>query len=369
MKLSIIILNYNVQYFLELCLKSVQEAITSIDAEIIVVDNDSEDDSCKRVKQLFPKVKLIENKENFGFSKGNNIGVAQATGEYICILNPDTVIAEDTFIKLISFAEQKEKLGIVGCKLIDGIGSFLPESKRNIPYVNAAFKKLFGNSNDYYANNLKENEVGKVDVLVGAFMFMKREVYIDINGFDEDYFMYGEDIDISYKALKKGYHNYYFGELSALHFKGESTLRDKNYVSRFYGAMQIFYKKHFRKNVIYDLIVWFGIKFVYLFRTMPTSEIKKVSKYIFISNKINSNLESVLPKKVTLQNELNNIDFNYEVIFDANVLKYKDIISKIENGEKNKSITYKILPNKSNFILGSNDSISMGDIIIFENLI
>ena len=142
MKLSVIILNYNVQYFLELCLRSVEAAILNIDAEIIVVDNNSEDGSCQMVKAVFPKVKLIENKDNYGFSKGNNIGVSQAKGEYLCILNPDTVVAEDTFLKLLGFSENKEKLGIVGCKLINGRGDFLPESKRKIPYVKAAFKKL-----------------------------------------------------------------------------------------------------------------------------------------------------------------------------------------------------------------------------------
>ena len=212
---------------MELCLKSVQEATTNINAEIIVVDNNSEDGSCQMVQTLFPNVNLIENKFNYGFSKGNNIGVRHAKGEYICILNPDTIIAEDTFIKLLAFAENKDNLGIVGCKLINGIGSFLPESKRNIPYVKAALLKLVGNPSCYYANHLKENETGKADVLVGAFMLMKREVYIQMSGFDEDYFMYGEDIDLSYKVKKAGYDNFYFSDTTIIHFKGESTLKDK----------------------------------------------------------------------------------------------------------------------------------------------
>ncbi len=137
--------------------------------------------------------------------------------------------------------------------------NFLPESKRNIPYVNAAFKKIFGNSKAYYANHLNENETGKVDILVGAFMFIKREFIMKVKGFDEDYFMYGEDIDLSYKVLKAGYNNYYFGETTVIHYKGESTLKDKHYANRFYGAMQIFYKKHFKKNVLFDMFVWLGI--------------------------------------------------------------------------------------------------------------
>ena len=354
------------RYFLELCLKSVQAAILDIDAEIIVVDNNSEDDSCSMVKALFPNVKLIENKENSGFSKGNNIGVLQAKGDYICILNPDTVVAKDTFSKLLQFVKNKEKSGIVGCKLINGAGEFLPESKRNIPYVKAAFKKLLGNSKDYYANHLDENETGKVDILVGAFMLIKRDVYDEVNGFDEDYFMYGEDIDLSYKVLKKGYNNYYFADTTIIHFKGESTLRDRFYAPRFYGAMQIFYKKHFHKNWLFDILVWLGIRLVYLFRKTPVKKETPVEEYVFISDKSNEKLKFALNKDVILKSDLITIQKHSEVIFDAKVLGYKKIISMIENANKTKSITYKILPENSNFILGSNDAISRGEVIILE---
>lgn len=364
MKLSIIILNYNVRYFLELCLKSVQEAIRNIDAEIIVVDNNSEDDSCDMVKALFPDVNLIENKTNFGFAKGNNIGVLQAKGKYLCVLNPDTVVAEDTFTKILEFAESKQDLGIVGCKLINGAGLFLPESKRNVPYLKAAFKKLMGNSNHYYANHLSKNESGEVAVLVGAFMLLKQAIYNEIGGFDEDYFMYGEDIDISYKALKSGYKNYYFGETTIIHFKGESTLKDKFYARRFYSAMQIFYKKHFKKNFFFDMFVWFGIRLVYMFRKVPVNKIKSINRYVLISNKMNDALKSVLTKEVLLSKNLDMADTNSEIIFDANVLTYKQIISFMEN--KNKSFTYKIVPKNSKFVLGSNNAITRGEIIVFD---
>ncbi|WOD43247.1 glycosyltransferase family 2 protein [Hwangdonia lutea] len=366
MKLSVVILNYNVRYFLELCLKSVRAAVADIEAEIIVVDNNSEDDSCNMVKARFPEVKLIQNQENLGFSKGNNIGVSQAKGKYLCILNPDTVVAEDTFIKMLDYAQSKEKLGIVGCKLINGAGEFLPESKRNIPYVNAAFKKLLGNSKSYYANHLNENETGKVDVLVGAFMLIKREVYHAVNGFDEDYFMYGEDIDLSYKMLKAGYQNYYFGDTTVIHFKGESTLRDKYYVRRFYGAMQIFYIKHFKKNMLFDMLVWFGIRLVYMFRKSPVKKTVSIEKYVLISNQINEKLKFVLQKEITLKSDLSNIQKFTEVIFDANTLGYKKIIEMMEQGVNSTSVTYKILPENANFILGSNDAISRGEVIILK---
>lgn len=366
MKLSVVILNYNVRYFLELCLKSVQAALSNIEAEIIVVDNNSDDDSCEMVKNSFPEVILIENKENLGFSKGNNIGVSKAKGEYICILNPDTVIAEDTFIKLLGFVKFKEKLGIVGCKLINGAGAFLPESKRNIPYVRYAIKKILGIPDKYYANHLGENDIGEVDVLVGAFMLIKRSLYFKIGGFDEDYFMYGEDIDLSYKALKYGYKNYYYGDTTIIHFKGESTLRDRFYAKRFYGAMQIFYKKHFKRNILFDSLVWLGIRLVYFFRRTPKGKLKQIDNYVLISDKKNNALEKALSKDLTTKLNLNDIDSKTEVIFDNNFLSYKRIIDFVKTKRQVENITYKILPKKSKFALGSDDAIHRGEVVIFE---
>lgn len=365
MKLSVVILNYNVRYFLELCLKSVQAAVKNIDAEIIVVDNNSEDDSCNMVKTSFPNVKLIENTKNYGFSKGNNIGVEDALGEYLCILNPDTVVPEDIFVKLIEFHEQKEDVGAIGCKLIDGVGRFLPESKRNVPLIKAAFKKMLGNSKSYYANHLNENKSGKIDVLVGAFMFIKKETFLKVGGFAEEYFMYGEDIDLSYKLLKADYNNYYHGEIAVIHFKGESTLKDGQYAKRFYGAMQIFYKKHFKRNILFDGFVWLGIKFAYFFRKIPKSNGKVINRYIFISKKLNPDLESKLKQNLYLQNEIGGIENGDELILDANELTYKEIISLIDKGYKDKKVTFKVLPNNTTFILGSDTSVCRGEVIQF----
>jgi len=362
LKLSVIILNYNVRYFLELCLKSVEAAIANIDAEIIVVDNNSKDDSCKMVKELFPKVKLIENKDNSGFSKGNNIGVLQARGEYLCILNPDTVVAEDTFVDILKFSEGKKNLGIVGCKLINGGGVFLPESKRNIPTVNVAFKKMLGFSNDYYANHISKNDNGEVDVLVGAFMLVKKQIYNEVGGFDEDYFMYGEDIDLSYKVLKNGYQNYYYGKAKVVHFKGESTLKDRYYSRRFFGAMKIFYKKHFKKNILFDMLVWLGIELAHRFRRVKKHKTKHVSDYVFISNKENKKLASILSKKMILKSDIKSVRPNSEIILDANVLSYKEIIHTISLHNLKEGLTYKILPNDSNFIIGSDNGFEKGEI-------
>jgi len=366
LKLSVVILNYNVRYFLELCLNSVHEAITSIDAEIIVVDNNSKDESCNMIRKLFPEVTLIENKENLGFSKGNNQGVAIAKGEYICILNPDTVVAEDTFVKLIKFASPKDNPGIIGCKFIDGTGHFLPESKRNIPTVKVATNKIFGNSNKYYANHLNQDETGKVDILVGAFMFVKRNVYNQVNGFDEDYFMYGEDIDLSYRILNAGFNNFYFSQTTVIHYKGESTLNDINYAKRFYNAMQIFYKKHFKSNMFFNAFVWLGIKIAFIIRTEPKVSSSKIERYALIFNQLPVKFVSMLTKPIELNPDLKTIKPNTEIVFDVNALSYKEIIEIINNNEINSKATFKILPKNSNFIIGSNSSKSQGEIISFE---
>lgn len=364
MQLSIIILNYNVRYFLELCLQSVEAAIKGLDAEIIVVDNHSKDESCAMVRENFPKVKLIENKENLGFSKGNNIGVTHAKGKYICILNPDTVIAEDTFKTLLTFAEKQTQLGIIGCKLIDGNGNYLPESKRNVPVVKIAINKVFGNSKHYYANHLKANVIGKVDVFVGAFMLLKRSVFNQVNGFDEDYFMYGEDIDLSYKIKNAGYQSFYYGKVTVIHYKGESTLKDKTYAKRFYGAMQIFYKKHFKSNLFFNALVFIGLQLTRIIKAKTAIEKIRVDRYVLISKAENYRLKQKLLKPVKLASVKTNISENTQVIYDANTLPFKTIIEQFSISEKNKGITYKILSKNANFILGSHSSKTRGEVLI-----
>ena len=375
MQLSIIILNYNVRYFLELCVLSVQKAIEKIDAEIIVIDNNSQDDSCAMIKQRFPNVKLIENKENSGFPKGNNIGVAAAQGDYICILNPDTVVAEDTFTKVIAFAEKQQNLGIVGVKLIDGTGNFLPESKRGVPTPFVAFTKitglyklspkLFGK---YYAQHLSENQTGEVDILVGAFMVMKRELYNEIGGFDEDCFMYSDDIDLSYMVLKKGKSNYYFHETTVIHYKGESTVKDGTYMKRFQEAMNFFYKKHFRVSFFFSVFMELGIVFFSLVKKMqgkPKSK-SKPCYFILVSDDevLREKLENKSGKLVKRQNSAKSFAKNTdtEVVFDQNYLSFKAIIQALERNN-NSDFTFKIIPESSDYLIGSNSSFDRGEII------
>ncbi|WP_046757453.1 glycosyltransferase family 2 protein [Kordia jejudonensis] len=367
MQLSVIILNYNVRYFLEACLRSVQAAIENLDAEIIVIDNNSPDDSCDMMRNTFPNIQLIVNTENVGFAKANNQGVQVAKGEYICILNPDTIVAEDTFTQLLQFAQSKKNVGSIGCKLIDGSGTFLPESKRNIPTPMVSVKKILGHKNAGYYSNLHENQTGKVDILVGAFMLMKKSVYQAVNGFDEDYFMYGEDIDLSYKIKKAGFQNYYYGKTSVIHYKGESTLKDKTYAKRFYGAMQLFYKKHFKRNVLYDVAVTLGAKLIPLLSKSENGLEKHVGNCIIFTDNT-THFEQIQKvyngtnclKVQSMSDLLEHLkDKNHtEIVLDHHFINIK---SSIQLFEKQLGY-YKILPKNSTFILGSDSSKNRGEV-------
>lgn len=365
MQLSVIILNYNVRYFLELCLQSVAAAIVNLEAEIIVVDNNSKDGSCAMVKQHFPNVKLIKNKENLGFSKGNNIGVQHAKGEYLCILNPDTVVPENCFEALFTASNNQKNLGLFACRLIDGKGAFLPESKRYVPTPSIAIKKILGFNKSYYVSDIKEKSTGVVPVFVGAFMMVKKNIYQKVKGFDEDYFMYGEDIDLSYKVVKSGCQNRYFGSVAVIHYKGESTLKDANYAKRFYGAMQIFYKKHFKRNILFDGVVWLGIKLAKYIKGNASAETETVSNYTLVSDRNYPNLEVALSNKVSLVSEIKSIKENTQVILDANFLSFKTIIETLSVSEKNKNITFRIIPKAANYMLGSDSSLNRGEVVHF----
>ena len=255
MQLSVIIVNYNVKYFLEQVLHSVYKALNGIEAEVFVVDNNSADGSCEMVKRKFPQVLLIENKTNVGFSAANNQAIKQSTGKYVLLLNPDTVVDENCFSRCITFMESHANAGGLGVKMIDGKGRFLPESKRGLPTPLVAFYKMFGVSalfpksplfGKYHLGFLDKEQTHVVDVLAGAFMLIRKETLDKVGLLDEDYFMYGEDIDLSYRITKAGYKNYYFSEATIIHYKGESTKKTSvNYVFVFYKAMIVFAQKHY----------------------------------------------------------------------------------------------------------------------------
>ena len=258
MKLSIVIVNYNVEYFLEQCLYSVRRALQGIEGEVFVVDNNSVDGSLKMLAQKFPEVKVIANKENVGFSRANNQAIRISTGEYVLLLNPDTVVEDDTFSKCLDFMDSHPDAGGLGVKMVDGKGNFLPESKRGLPTPAAAFYKMFGLAKlfphskrfaHYYMGHLSNDETNECEILAGAYMLMRRETLDKVGLLDETFFMYGEDIDLSYRITQGGYKNYYFPETRIIHYKGESTKKTSvNYVFVFYRAMEIFAKKHFGKK-------------------------------------------------------------------------------------------------------------------------
>ena len=256
--LSIVIVNYNVEYFLEQCLNSVIKASQQLKTEIIVVDNNSSDGSIEMLKHKFQGVHLIENKDNVGFSRANNQGIKLSQGKYVLLLNPDTVIEEQTLTKMVSRMDKDDTIGGLGVRMVDGKGNFLPESKRGLPTPIVAFYKIFGLSSlfkkskkfgRYHLSYLNEFEENEIEILSGAFMCMRKKVLDEIGLLDEDFFMYGEDIDLSYRIIKAGYKNLYFPDTTIIHYKGESTKKSSvNYVFVFYRAMIIFAKKHFRGN-------------------------------------------------------------------------------------------------------------------------
>lgn len=258
MKLSIVIVNYNVAYFLEQCLNSVFSSKMNFAIEVFVVDNNSVDNSVEMVKEKFPQVILMANKQNLGFSKANNQAIKVSTGEFVLLLNPDTLIEPDTLQLTIDFMDENPDAGGLGVMMVDGKGNFLPESKRGLPTPAAAFYKMFGFSSifpkskrfsAYHLGNLDKNEIHEIDVLSGAFMLMRKSVLDKVGLLDEDFFMYGEDIDLSYRIQKSGFKNYYFPKARIIHYKGESTKKDSlNYVFVFYKAMIIFARKHQSTN-------------------------------------------------------------------------------------------------------------------------
>jgi GT2 family glycosyltransferase len=319
MLLSIIIVNYNVKYYVEQCLNSVLASSIADDIEIIVLDNASDDGSLAYLTPRFPSVCFIDNKVNLGFSKANNIGISLARGKYILLLNPDTVIGEHVLENTCHFMETHPNAGALGVKMIDGFGQFLPESKRGFPTPWASFCKMTGLSklfpasklfSQYHLSFLDKNTTHKVDILAGAFMLLRKETITKTGMLDETFFMYGEDIDLSYRIQQSGYDNYYLPE-KIIHYKGESTHKNNvHYIKIFYGAMLIFYKKHFpRYNRLYAIFIYIGIFVSGLFALL--------GKYISIA--IGPIRKSVHPSK--------------NILFNTKEQSYESIIDEIEKNK------------------------------------
>lgn len=258
MEISVVIVNYNVRHYLEQCLTSLLSALTGFSSEVIVVDNNSADGSCSMVRDRFPSVTLISNNHNPGFATATNQGLRIAVGKYLLLLNPDTVLPVNAISAVLDFMNNTPNAGASGLRMIDGRGRFLPESKRGLPTPAAAFfrvsgiYRLFPRSsfvNRYYMGDKSSDNIQKIEVLTGAFMLIRKEVLEKVGLLDEEYFMYGEDIDLSYRITSAGFSLYYLPEPTIIHYKGESTRQsDYNYLIHFYRSMIIFVKKHMTKN-------------------------------------------------------------------------------------------------------------------------
>jgi len=407
LQLSIIIVNYNVKYFLEQCLFSVEKAMKNIDGEIIVIDNNSSDGSFDFFKKRFPKINFVWNKTNNGFAKANNDGLKLATGGYILFLNPDTIVPEDCLEKCISFLQTKNNDGALGIRMLDGSGKFLKESKRAFPSPATSFYKLAGLSKvfpyskvfaKYHLGNLSENKNHEVDVLAGAFMLIPKRILEKTGAFDEQFFMYGEDIDLSYRIQKAGFSNYYFAESTIIHFKGESTKKGSlNYVKMFYKAMSIFVKKHYgqKQAGFYGLL----LKTAIFFRGSLSAG-KRISKKISFEKRnqavntkvavagsesefeeVKNLLKDAAPgatvvgrietDKVFCKNTIGSMRdlvnvFSFsganEIIFCEGQLSFKEIIEAMKKVPEN--IAIKIFAHGSHAIIGSDDKNLPGNVIL-----
>ncbi len=246
MKLTVVIVSYNVRYFLEQCIDSVQRACKDIEHEIYVVDNDSQDDTVSYISQRFgDQITLIESQHNLGFARANNIAIRQTQSEYVLLLNPDTFVAEDCISQVLSFMDEHPEAGGVGVMMHNPDGTVARESRRGLPTPWVSLLKMLGNSKRYYMSHLSWDEPAQIEVMSGAFCMLRRKALNKVGLLDEDFFMYGEDIDLSYRILKGGYENWYV-PARIVHYKGESTHKTSfRYVHVFYQAMAIFFRKHY----------------------------------------------------------------------------------------------------------------------------
>ena len=356
-----------------------------LEGEIIVVDNASTEDCITVIRSSFPQVKLIENEENVGFSRAVNQGASIAAQDYLLVLNPDTVVSEDSLRFCLEQAESTPGTGAIGCRFVDGTGSFLPECKRNFPSMGAAFAKLLNLNWGYYAQELGEEENGEVEVLTGAFLFVRRELFNQLGGFDEDFFMFGEDIDLSYRIQAAGFKNRYLGELTTIHFKGESSLKDAEYMRHFYGALEIFYRKHFRHNALGRSMLKLLVNTAVRFRSKRTVVRPEAGKQSSESGKLEgAQLKTALylgRRSNVFKDLKNQSDYQFgemlsasdlsilleepkrigsdQVFFDSSDLDFKQIIDLI--AKLPKGVEKRIVSREGDFYVGSDSSRDRGE--------
>ena len=265
MKLVVIIVSYNVKYYVEQCLDSLSRALKNIDSEIYVVDNHSKDGTCEYLARRFPGVHIVESNHNLGFARANNIAIRQSESEYVLLLNPDTFVGEHTIEEAVAFMDAHHNAGGVGVKMYNSDGTVAMESRRGLPTPLVSLKKMLGFSEEYYMSSLPWDKPAQIDIISGAFCLLRRKALDKVGLLDEDFFMYGEDIDLSYRLKKGGFENWYL-PLPILHYKGESTHKSSfRYVHVFYQAMLIFFRKHYGHM---SFFITFPIKAAIYFRAM-----------------------------------------------------------------------------------------------------
>lgn len=369
MKLTVVIVNYNVKAYLSQCLHSVSRAICGMSAEVVVVDNASSDGSVDELSAAFPWVRFIANRENVGFSCANNQAIRESRSEYVLLLNPDTVVGEEVLEACVAFMDSHADAGAVGVKMLKEDGGFAWESRRGVPTLMTSFYKMVGLCSlfpkshvfgKYYMRYLDENEVNRIEIISGAFMMLRRSALNEVGLLDETFFMYGEDIDLSFRLLKAGYNNYYLPQ-PIIHYKGESTQKTSfRYVRNFYNAMLIFYDKHFHRHRWMSWLVRMGIyamggvelfwrQYYRLFKPSPETEAEHYKMLVVGSaemcqqmnelcerNHLKATLlpldphdeeEHTLPlKRIVAQREKE--EYNY-IVFDTEMFAYSDILSFI----------------------------------------
>lgn len=271
MTLSIVIVNFNVCDLLLACVRSLEKAMEGIESEIIVVDNASTDGVVQAFAHQFPTIEVIRLEQNCGFGAANNVGIARASGEFILLLNPDTIVQENTLFVMLEFMRGHQEAAFAGCRIILPNGTLDPVSKRGFPSPWSSFCRVFGlsrifpNSRLFGGYNLTfipDDVVSSVEALAGCFMFCRAAVLRQLGGFDTEFFLYGEDLDLCLRARKEGWRIYYVPQTSILHLKGESTRRSSiDSLALFYEAMEIFARKHFRSNLLLLGLVRIGIAF------------------------------------------------------------------------------------------------------------
>lgn len=401
--LSVIIVSYNVKYFLFQTLQSLYKALEGIESEVFVVDNNSADDTVSYIQNHFPEVNFIANKENLGFSKANNQAFKLSDSKFVLLLNPDTVLKEDTLKICIQEIENNQKIGALGVKMIDGKGNFLPESKRGLPTPWVSLCKisglisLFPHSklfSQYYLGHLPENEKNNIEVLTGAFMFVRSDLYRAVGMLDETYFMYGEDIDFSYQITQKGYDIAYLPNTQILHYKGESTKKKSlKFIKSFHDAMIIFYHKNFKKGkygfarVLIEFIIDTKAFIERLKLNFPTPQLKPKSlktrkNWVLVSEKesvetseivdfLQTNTEVKHIPVLNLQEMkqfLTNQPIKAEglnIVFDLNRLSFGTCIDLMQQF-KNKDINFwNATPNGT--LLGSHSKNENGEIFVMRD--